>query len=130
MRLPLFISVLLLAAGLSVSAQSFVPVPHQVQYHEGKGLKVSKGVVLLDVMGTAWDDIDFLTLKRKGIPMTVDYGSKVALENGVKQVSGAYKVDVSEEGISVTGYDERGSFYGLRTLKQIVQMDDSGVIPF
>ena len=130
MRLPLFISVLLLAAGLSVSAQSFVPVPHQVQYHEGKGLKVSKGVILLDVMGTAWDDIDFLTMKRKGVPMTVDYGSKVALENGVKQVSGAYKVDVSEEGISVIGYDERGSFYGLRTLKQIVQMDDSGVIPF
>ena len=41
MRLPLFISVLMLAAGLFASAQSFVPVPHQVQYHEGKGLKVA-----------------------------------------------------------------------------------------
>ena len=130
MRLPLFISVLMLAAGLFASAQSFMPVPHQVQYHEGKGLKISKGVVLLDVMGTALDDVDFLTLKRKGIPMTVDYGSVVALENGVKQISGAYKIAVSEEGITVIGYDERGSFYGLRTLKQIVQMDDSGVIPF
>lgn len=130
MRLPLLISVLLLAAGICLPAQTFVPVPHEVRYFEGKGLNVSRGVVLLDVMGDFRENVDFLPVKRKGVTMTVDYGEKVSIRHGVRQVSGAYVLQVDAEGITVTGYDERGAFYGLKTLRQLVAMNGDMILPF
>ena len=119
-----------LASCLSLSAQSFIPVPHSVQYFEGKGLDISKGVALLDVTGSFTNDVDFLPLTTKGTSMEIDYGYKVALANGVKPVSGSYKIEINQDGIKVTGYDERGAFYGLRTLRQIVEFFGTGTLPF
>lgn len=130
MRRFLFIFIFFMTSGLPLPAQSFLPVPHSVQYLEGKGLDVSKGVILFDVMGSFGSEIDFLPLKNKGTSLEIDYGNMVAMADGVKPVSGSYKLEISAEGIKVTGFDERGAFYGIRTLRQYVEFFGTGILPF
>ena len=130
MRRFLYILILLLAFGHLLSAQPFIPVPHRVQYFEGKGLDVSKGVVLSDVTGTLRTEVDFLPLKTKGAYMEIDCGRNKALERGVMPVPGAYRIEINADGIDVTGYDEAGAFYGIRTLRQLVEFFGSSLLPF
>ena len=130
MRRLLTSYVLLFVVNILLSAQSFRLVPHQVQYFEGDSLDVSKGVLLMDFIGVSRQSVDFLPLKSKGVSMTVDYGVLAAARYGVRQIPDAYQVRVSEEGITVIGYDERGAFYGLRTLRQIVEASGLESIPY
>ncbi len=129
MRRFVIISILFFIVSTALSAHSLRPVSHQVRYVEGEFLNASKGVVLLDMTGTSRQNIDFLPLKRKGVPMTVDCGLQFSEKFGVRQISGAYNVTISEDSIAVIGYDERGLFYGLRTLRHIVEMSDLKNIP-
>ena len=61
----------------------------------------------------------FVKQAKKGVKLTIDFGAKVAKKNGVKDVSGAYILNIDKKGISIVGYDERGAFYGIQTLRQI-----------
>lgn len=130
MRIFLYIFVLFLSLRLPLPAQSFLPVPHDVQYFEGKGLDISDGVVLFDVMGDFGNVVDFLPLKNKGISMEIDYGPMISSANGVKQVSGSYKIEIAADGIKVVGFDERGAFYGVRTLRRYVSFYGTEILPF
>lgn len=53
--------------------------------------------------------------------LTIDFGKKAALKQGVKEVSGAYAMHIDKKGISIVGYDERGAFYGIQTLRQLME---------
>lgn len=122
MRRILIISVLTCLVNVFLPAQSLHPVPHQVQAEGKKTLNLSRAVALSDPKGVLADAAGFLNLKSKGISLTVDFGTVAAQQAGVRSQSGAYMLDITSKGISVIGYDERGAFYGLQTLRQLVEV--------
>ena len=109
------------------------PVPHVVEIApEGPVLDISGGVYVVDMdrHGLFGSDVNFLNKgDKKDIRLTVDFHPKKAMKAGVKPLSGAYLLTVSEDGVSVLGYDERGAFYGLQTLRQIVELTGERNLP-
>ena len=107
------------------------PVPHVVEIApEGPVLDISGGVYVVDRHGLFGSDVNFLNKgDKKDIRLTVDFHPKKAMKAGVKPLSGAYLLTVSEDGVSILGYDERGAFYGLQTLRQIVELTGERNLP-
>ena len=107
------------------------PVPHVVEVaSEGSDLDISGGVYVVDKHGLFSDDVDFLNKgDKKDVRLTVEFGQKKAAKAGVREVSGAYRLAIDKKGISILGYDERGAFYGLQTLRQIVAQAENGLLP-
>ena len=103
------------------------PVPHKVSFNGNDFFPADTLFRIKDKQGTFSEDLGFLKHSSKGISLTVDFGEKAAGKLGVKAVEGAYFLKISEKGITVTGYDETGAFYGLQTLRQIAQC---GKLPF
>ncbi|MCM1502156.1 MAG: beta-N-acetylglucosaminidase domain-containing protein [Bacteroidales bacterium] len=95
------------------------PVPHKTKTVPGQFLDIAAGISLKDRTGRFADDFGFLAKDRKGVRLTIDFGTGKA--DGVKEVSGAYMLKISTKGITITGYDERGAFYGIQTLRQIAE---------
>lgn len=96
------------------------PTPHSFKVIESQKLNISKGVRLQDVQGKFGKDLEFLNINKKGTKLTIDFGEKIATKQGVKNISGAYSINIHGKGISIIGYDEKGAFYGIQTLRQIV----------
>ena len=107
------------------------PVPHVVEVaSEGPDLDISGGVYVVDKHGLFSGDVDFLNKgDKKDVRLTVEFGQKKAAKAGVREISGAYRLTIDGKGISILGYDERGAFYGLQTLRQIVAQAESGLLP-
>ena len=107
------------------------PVPHVVEIApEGPVLDISGGVYVVDKHGLFGSDVNFLNKgDKKDVRLTVDFHHKKAMKAGVKPLSGAYLLTVSEDGVSILGYDERGAFYGLQTLRQIVELTGERNLP-
>lgn len=134
-RLPLLVAALLLAAPLwgnadGVQIPVINPTPHEVRMDaDGGTLDLSGGVFLVDRSEAFATDVDFLaSADRKGVRLTVDFNPGKAVKAGVKSVSGAYLLTVSPDGVNILGYDERGAFYGIQTLRQmVVQCGESSV---
>lgn len=97
------------------------PTPHKLVLDPTGRLDISGGVCLKDKHGKFSEDLDFVTFNKKGVKLSVDFGSKASAKYGVKPVSGAYRMNIGKNGISIVGYDERGAFYGLQTLRQLVE---------
>lgn len=107
------------------------PVPHEMVTGEGS-LDISRGFVLDDRRGRLADAAEFLPRAKRGVKVTVDFGPEIAAARGAKERSGAYLLHADGRGIVVTGWDERGAFYGLQTLRQLLESPaaQSGSIPF
>ena len=107
------------------------PVPHEVEMSaEETALDVTAGVRLIDRSGKFENYVDFLPAgDKKAVRLTVEFGQKKAAKAGVSEISGAYRLTIDGKGISILGYDERGAFYGLQTLRQIVAQAGSGLLP-
>lgn len=103
------------------------PVPHELTIEGEKTLDFSAGFNVKDRKKAFSGDLAFLKQDKKGLPLSIGFGEKEAVKAGVKALDGAYKLTVSEKGIAITGYNERGAFYGLQTLKQILA---SGKLPY
>lgn len=97
------------------------PTPHNIKLAGGNKLNVSKGVNLKDIQGKFARDLQFVKLSGRGPELTIDFGEKVSARQGVKSISGAYSISISKAGISIIGYDEKGAFYGIQTLRQIME---------
>lgn len=97
------------------------PTPHNIKLVEGSELDISKGINLKDIQGKFSTDLGFAPLSKRGTKLTIDFGKKVSLKSGVKSISGAYSISIDEKGISIIGYDEKGAFYGIQTLRQIMK---------
>ena len=108
------------------------PQPHQIVTMAGKTCDLSQGINLKDKQGKFAGYLDFLSPNKKGVKLTIDFGQKVAGKANVKAVSGAYALVVNEKGITITGFDERGAFYGIQTLKQLVEspVSSGSALPF
>lgn len=135
-RLALLVAGLVLASPLwGNEAAEEVPVvnptPHSlVMDPDGGSLDISAGVRLADRHDRFSSAVDFLQLRDgKAVRLTVDFGAKKAVKAGVHAVSGAYRLTIDGKGISILGYDGRGAFYGLQTLRQIVEQSGDGNLP-
>jgi hyaluronoglucosaminidase len=102
------------------------PTPHKLTLGEGS-IDVARGFALKDKQGKFADDLGFATLDKGGTKLTIDFGKKLAAKQGVKAVSGAYVLSITPKGgVVITGYDERGAFYGLQTLRQLLERNPAG----
>lgn len=97
------------------------PTPHNIKLVEGGKLDISKGINLKDIQGKFSSDLGFANLSKRGTKLMIDFGEKVSLKSGVKSISGAYSISIDGKGISIIGYDEKGAFYGIQTLRQIMK---------
>lgn len=97
------------------------PTPQKLVLNANNKLDISTGICLKDKQGAFVGDVDFLPLHKKGVKLTVDFGTKAAAKRGVKERSGAYALHIDDKGITIVGYDEKGAFYGLQTLRQLVK---------
>lgn len=97
------------------------PTPHKLVLNENGKLAISGGVSLKDKQGKFAGDLGFLPAGKKGAKLSIDFGPKVAAKQGVKELSGAYALRIDGKGITITGYDEKGAFYGIQTLRQLVE---------
>ena len=108
------------------------PTPQSLNVVEGKFLNISKGISLRDKQNAFGNDLSFLNVTKKGTPLTIEFGKAVANKYGVKDISGAYLLKINNKGIEIIGYDEKGAFYGLQTLRQIVEspIAAQGALPY
>lgn len=97
------------------------PTPHKLTIDRNNMLDIAGGLVLQDKQEKFAEDLKFLTLTKKGVKLTIDFGKKVALKQGVKEISGAYTMRIDKKGVTIVGYDERGAFYGIQTLRQLIE---------
>ena len=108
------------------------PNPQQFNILDGGFADISAGICLKDKEGKFANDIPFLKQNKKGVRLTISFGKKEAAKAGVKQLSGAYAMNVTKKGIEIIGYDERGAFYGLQTLRELTKSEAlvSGKLPY
>lgn len=97
------------------------PTPHNLTIYDDGRLDFSEGIRLTDKQGKFTDDLGFIIPGKKGARLTIDFGPEAAAKAGVKDVSGAYALSIGKKGIAITGYDARGAFYGIQTLRQIAE---------
>ncbi len=97
------------------------PVPQSLTLDESGTLDISSGVVLKDKKNKFANDIAFLPLQTEGVKLSIDFGAKLAAKKNVQARSGAYDLTIDKKGITITGYDERGAFYGIQTLRQLIE---------
>ena len=60
---------------------------------------------------------------------TSDFGKDISAQVGVKSESGAYRLKIDPKSVSVIGYDEKGAFHGLQTLKLILDESEDMRVP-
>lgn len=96
------------------------PTPHRLAIDSACRIDLSQGFRIRDRRGAFSRDLDFVTAAAKGLRLEIDFGDRVADRAGVKSASGAYRLEADERGVRITGRDERGAFYGLQTLRQLL----------
>lgn len=136
------LAICILAAALAFSnhdihAQAINPVPQRIACDSrSRTLDISGGIRIADVKGVFSEDFGFMeesgirTKVKDGIKVSVNFGQKQFSKSGAKPVSGAYVLSIGDKKISITGYDERGAFYGIQTLRQLVEnAQEPGKLP-
>ncbi len=108
------------------------PTPQDIKIDDKNTLDIARGINLNDKQTKFSNDLSFISTNKKGVKLIVDYGIKPATKLNVKKVSGSYVLIINKEGISITGYDEQGAFYGIQTLKQIINspIAKKGKLPY
>lgn len=127
---------LLLVAGVAMSsdAQVIQPTPHSVKRGEGV-LSVAAGANQLGVNDADREAVallqGFIPSSKKGPKLRIgELGDKIFAKEKITlpQTSGAYYLKVDpKEGVTIIGADERGTYYGVRTLGQLISPD--GALP-
>lgn len=102
------------------------PTPQKMVLNGDGKLNISGDISLKDKQKKFSDDLGFLTVNKKGVKLSIDFGAKAAAKRGVKEISGAYALTVNDKGITIVGYDEKGAFYGIQTLRQLVESPIAG----
>ena len=96
------------------------PTPQSIERPLTGILNASGGFKVNDRKKCLGDALGFLKQSPHGLPLTIDFGEKVAKKAGVKPVDGAYLLEIGGKDVKIIGYNERGAFYGLQTLRQIL----------
>ncbi|MEG2164424.1 MAG: beta-N-acetylglucosaminidase domain-containing protein [Bacteroidales bacterium] len=118
---------LLLVGGVFAQDIYVNPIPQKLEITKDGRITVKDGFRIKDVKGKFTDVLSKIKHNNKGVRLTIDFGAKVAQKYNLPQSSGAYMIKSSDKEIIITGYDERGAFYGLQTL---MQLEKEGQIPY
>lgn len=107
------------------------PTPQSLVRGEGV-LDTSRGFTVAGRRNEFAADLAFLPQSKKGgVKLDIRYGAKEAAKAGVKAEDGAYLLTIGKKGVSITGYNANGAYYGIRTLEQIVKSDAArGGLPY
>lgn len=97
------------------------PVPQEMEIKDSKVLNIGRGLKLIDVRKKFKDDLSFAKLRHAGVDLKIDFGKKVAAKYDVKEVPGAYVLEINLKGVTIIGYDEKGAYYGIQTLRQLLE---------
>lgn len=95
------------------------PTPQLMTLGSGT-VDLTGGVQFTTKVETLADACSFLKATEKGVKFQLLYGEKHARKHQVPLRAEAYKLTIGEKGVSIVGYDERGAFYGLQTLRQLI----------
>ena len=110
------------------------PTPQQIEVSQTDRLNASQGFSIKDSKKRFSQHLVQAGIKQnaKGCRLTIDFGEKAARKANVKASSGAYALTINKKGASIIGYDERGAFYGIQTLRQILtsEIAKDGNIPY
>ena len=81
--------------------------------------------LLVSRVGDYWTDLNFLSRADKGFPMKIQLVKiPVVLEDGEQSgadVDGAYTLKITKKGITLLAAYDLGVFYGIQTLRQIME---------
>ena len=112
--------------------QEFVinPTPRYMRLTGEGSVDIGNGIKAIvpkaDSLHNYLEDMYFLPilckcsdLYSKGFPLEATYG-EVPTEHEVQNVSGAYSLKISKNGIQIIGYDDAGIFYAIQTLRLIM----------
>lgn len=106
------------------------PTPQSMRTDASGRLNVASG--MKKKLPKALDgDAAFIGESASGPRLTVAIDRRRAAR-AAKDVAGAYTLSVGPKGIAITGRDEAGAFYGLQTLRQILESPAcaEGFIPY
>lgn len=101
------------------------PTPQQMNMDTTQWLDLKRGVKLMKRAKEFAVELSWISQEKDGVRLYVDYGSKQAARAGVKPLDGAYLLQTDKKGIHITAYNERGAFYAIQTLRQLLQSDRS-----
>lgn len=97
------------------------PTPQSITRPYTGELNTSGGFKVIDKNNKFANDVKFMRQAPKGVPVEIDFGKKAADKANVNAVDGSYNLSIGPNKITITGRDESGAFYGLQTLRQILQ---------
>lgn len=106
------------------------PTPQSMAILWDKTLDVGAGFSVKDDGNSFSADLAFLKQNPKGVRVTISFGEKVYTGKAPK--AGAYKFIADKKGIRINGFDESGAFYGIQTLRQILESEalKDGKMPY
>ncbi len=102
------------------------PTPRRIEHPYNGVLNISGGFKVKDKKKAFGNDISFINQKPKGVEVVIDFGDKAADKAKVNKESGAYRLEIGPDKITVTGRDDTGAFYGLQTLRQVLESVGNG----
>ena len=105
------------------------PLPRQVVVNSGAFCSASEGFSLRGDK-KLFPLADFLPASSSGTPLTLKVNSSknYFAKYNLDAVSGAYRLEVLAGSVNVTGFDRAGVFYGLQTLRQLIDGDRIPVV--
>lgn len=96
------------------------PIPQECSWNRDKWIDIANGFTVKDKQKKFNADLESIVSNKKGTKLTIDFGERIASRYKVKRASGAYCLRIDKKGVLIAGYDERGAFYGIQTLKQLM----------
>ena len=82
--------------GRKIDHQGLVinPTPQKLSFIGNEKLDISQGFILKDKQKKFTSDLNFVTFNKNGAKLIVDFGKKAAEKQKVKNVSGAYALNI------------------------------------
>ncbi|PWD97941.1 glycoside hydrolase family 20 protein [Marinilabilia rubra] len=137
---------LICTLGLSVNAQTkvdyrVVPLPHQIFDEAGKRLTINEKSPIINMEpenSMMRRNAEFLAEyieDHSGIKMAVKSGNKkkgvILLKLGLENENPeAYKIEVNNKALVISGASEAGVFYGIQTLRKAIPVKPTSAIEF
>lgn len=108
------------------------PTPHKIQLKDNGNIDLTGAFCYKGKDKSFMSNLNFLSIGKKGVNLSIEVGEKASQKKEVKTLSGAYALTVSNKSINITGYDKRGVFYAIQTLKQLKECDafKNGKLPY
>lgn len=119
----------------SAYCQVVQPTPQSIKF-SGDRISIAQG---FDIQNNQADEVSLselqnaVTEKKNGLKVFIgEKGDKsikkLAEKVDIAPVSGAYYLSVTPKEIIIIGHDDRGTYYGVQTLKQLMSRDSLSVV--